>query len=419
MLDKFKIIEIENIELKENIEISILLSKYLKKNNLSYFNINDIVDKKFILNLNSSFYGPFSWNDNFTFKKRISCDVYSLIKSEKGLYYLNLLEKPKNTIKISIFHDKERFYSIYNESFLGQSLKIYPFPLEKINFILCKKIDLNQNIIKKDPIDYKNINFVEEEVNNIFYKLTGIDLDNIENSHLIIKLDLYSSLVPWEILIKKCVKNKNTISFVFIQYDLSNRIKLNFDNLSNTFNKNISYFYFKPETKNSEKEREIAFKGNYDRIILVDSEELLINNFRNDFITFISAHGYLKENFNTIILNEKPISLEVVESLKSSPFFILFLSCLITISSKDNIIRKLINKGLKESIFSSFLIEDNLSYNFFYEFSKELNIINDPLINYMFILENKYKDGYELFKFLSFYDENKVTNILNREKIFN
>lgn len=417
--NKFLLIDLENDNLFENEEISEILVRYYKKNSINFINFNDIKDKKIIIKKDNFFYGPFIFYDNFTFKKNILFNLDLITNLKKKIFYLEFLNNPKEFINIYIYYDRERFYILKNCEENGLTLKVYNFPEKNLKFILSKKVDLNKDFFKKDLFENNEYYFIEEEIYNLFVKLTNIDICKIYNKHIQIKLDLYSSLIPWEILIKKGVKNRVTFSFNFIHYELNNyKSDIINKNFLEKYNNNISYFYLKPETKNSEKERAISIKNNFDKIIMIDNEDDIINNFRNDFILIISSHGYLKENVNSLILNNKMINLDVFDAIKDSPFFIIFLSCLITLSSKENILRKLIKKGLKEVIFSSFIIEDELALKFFEIFSDNLKILNDPLLNYIYIMENEYSEGFEFFKYFTFYNENKTLDLFNRKNIF-
>jgi len=413
----FKNENLKNNFIKNGLNVCEIISYYYNKEKINYLNLDKIINSRYIIKLDK-FYGPFEWDDEFSFEKSINFDD-SYLEKDKCKYFLNLLVNPKRIFIFLIYYDNVNFYIVFKDNINGLNLKVYPLSVDKFNYIISKKVDWNQKLNKEEYNFSENYSFIEEEVDKLFYKLTEIDLNKHYNIHILLKLNNLSSMIPWELLQKKYHKNKITFSFNYLD-ESTNKIleRDDLNNLKEFYNKKISYFYFSPETKSSSLEKEEALKNNIDKIVFIENEDQFLNNLNNNLITIISSHGFLKGGVNTLILNSKPINIDIIETLNKIPFFIIFLSCLLTIAAykKNNILASLISKGLNESIFSSFIIKDNIAFNFFKNFISDIAYYNDPFLNYLYIFDNRFEEGFQFFKYFNFYNENNFLKLFDRGK---
>jgi len=413
--DKYKVIEVEEKHLIENTEISEFIARYSKWDE-NYINF-DIVGKLPIFIKSADYFGPFSWNDRFDYKKRIKNQFFDFFNTEKGDFLLDLLTGIYDFWEFHVTYDYDNLICACHNGAAGLSLRKTPLDKDKFNSFIARKIELNKLMTKKWDFDEQTWGndslFIEME--HLFLEMTGLSIHDFSHSLILFKPDHLASLIPFELLQKDTLKNKTVLCFSFMDEkgkstDYSGMDKKTIPN----YTEGISYIYSSPETESMKQEVLCCMEEGIDRVFFAQNENHLINFINNEKLLFISSHGYLRNRTNTLIINNKPLDPHLVNE-KKSPFFILFLSCLITITGYKgkNILRTFIQNGLMESCFSSFMINDDIAKRFFMSFIKDIKKLPIPFFHYIYTLFCKYEPGLEVFRYYFFHSVAAPDSFIN------
>lgn len=385
-----------------DINIQDLIVKFYNKN---YLKIDEISNSFYILKLANNYYGPYLWKEEFS-PLQIPAYIFNIKSSKKKFFLLKTfkLKFKKSIIKFKLQNNYLNILYLNKQSEIEQKNKI--FTKKEIDFFIKQKIFLNR-ILNENP--QCNPDIFKTLSNHLFETFFPSDILDY-NTLYIFEIDKTLSSIPFELLNFILQKYNSAVIFNFNFLNNYNSTKTRItptnqnsnkiDNLNNFSyknenKKNFVYIYSIPEPFNLKKEINLISNIDFFDIIKIYTYEEFIDIINKYNFIIFSGHGFLKNNINTIIINNNPFPIPYLRNIKKTPNFIYFSTCLLTTGFFDNnIFITLLQSGLSESITTQFLINEKISFSFLYDFidglNKNIKLFDYPLINFLFSLFNNF-----------------------------
>lgn len=417
-----------NNDFLKKVNLQNLISNTTSTNN--FIKLDELNNFLYVIKVSNKFYGPFFWDEEF---KPISIPAYILNINDpnKKIFLLKLFKTKLKRIKLDLKIDNNNLITIFinQENEIEQNRKL--LDKQELEFFIKQKVKLNKILNNNQEV---KIELFEQIANELFKTFFPENL--LANNILyIFNVDKLLSSVPLELINYLLIKYN---SFAIFEYKFVNQLTKIYHNYkeikghnyldlknSNTLRDNKNYYknknnnyndYDKKDNKNSylksiyiysdpepyNIKEEIKFVSKIDNIDILkifDFYELveILNKYNN---IIFSGHGLLKNNINTIIINNKPFPISYIKNIPKSPDFFYFSSCLTTTGFfNNNFYISLLKKDLSESLTTQFLINEKLSFSFFKDFISSSKILNYPLINYIYSLFK----NYNTFSFINKY----------------